>query len=189
MPTSTLGCAGRAAALLMLALPGSAYVYQGGELGLPEVEDIPDDRLQDPIFVQSGGAERGRDGCRVPLPWSGDRPPYGFGPEGSRPWLPQPDGWGSLTVEAQFKDSNSTLNLYRKALRLRRTRSDLGDGTMEWLEAPAGVLHLRRGPRFACLVNVEADPVELPSGARPIVSSEPLVAARLPAGAAVWLTH
>ncbi len=67
----------RAAALLMLALPGAAYVYQGEELGLPQVE-LADDRLRDPLWERSGHQERGRDGCRVPLPWEGDAAPYGF---------------------------------------------------------------------------------------------------------------
>ena len=83
----------RAAALLMLALPGGAYVYQGEELGLPEVHDLPDEVRQDPTFLRTGGAERGRDGCRVPIPWSGSASPFGFGPAGRRPWLPQPSTW------------------------------------------------------------------------------------------------
>ncbi|MDQ1725525.1 MAG: alpha-glucosidase, partial [Frankiaceae bacterium] len=81
----------RAAALLMLALPGSAYIYQGEELGLPQVDDLPDEKLQDPVFKRTGGAMRGRDGCRVPLPWSGEHPPFGFSPDGTEPWLPQPE--------------------------------------------------------------------------------------------------
>ena len=111
----------RAAALLAMALPGSMYVYQGEELGLPEVEDIPSERRQDPMWLRSGGVDPGRDGCRVPLPWSGDRPPYGFSPDGSaRPWLDQPDDWAPLTVAAQTGDPASMLALYRAGLRLRR---------------------------------------------------------------------
>src|SRR6185369_2381272 len=109
----------------MLALPGSAYLYQGEELGLPEVFDLPAAARQDPIFRRTGGAQLGRDGCRVPLPWSGEQTPYGFGPSGTRPWLPQPDGWAGLTVAAQRADPDSMLSLYRTALRLRR---DLGLG-------------------------------------------------------------
>ncbi len=67
----------RAAILLMLALPGGAYLYQGEELGLPEAF-IPDERIQDPVFFRTGGALRGRDGCRAPIPWNGNEPPYGF---------------------------------------------------------------------------------------------------------------
>ncbi len=93
----------RAAVLLTLGLPGGAYVYQGEELGLPEVEDLPEDVLQDPTWERAGHTDRGRDGCRVPLPWSGTRPPYGFSPEGSTaaPWLPQPDDWAGLTAECR----------------------------------------------------------------------------------------
>ena len=69
----------RAAALLQLALPGAAYLYNGDELGLPDV-DLPDEALQDPIWERSGHTERGRDACRIPLPWSGTEPPYGFSP-------------------------------------------------------------------------------------------------------------
>ncbi len=93
----------RAAALLTAALPGSLYVYQGDELGLPEVEDLPAERIQDPMHFRSGGVDPGRDGCRVPLPWSGDTPPFGFSPPVAtdEPWLPQPAGWAALTVERQ----------------------------------------------------------------------------------------
>jgi len=92
----------RAAGLLAMALPGSMYVYQGEELGLPEVEDIPSDRRQDPMWHRSGGVDPGRDGCRVPLPWAGQRPPFAFSDNGAgRPWLDQPDDWAPLTVEAQ----------------------------------------------------------------------------------------
>ena len=86
----------RAAALLAMALPGSMYIYQGEELGLPEVEDIPDDRRQDPMWLRSGGVDPGRDGCRVPLPWAGTRPPYGFSRDGAAaPWLDQPGRLGA----------------------------------------------------------------------------------------------
>src|SRR6266700_3660986 len=98
----------RAAALLAMALPGSMYIYQGEELGLPEVEDIPDERRQDPMWVRSGGVDPGRDGCRIPLPWSGDRPPYGFSEDGAaRPWLDQPDDWAPLSVAAQSAQTSS----------------------------------------------------------------------------------
>ena len=106
----------RAAALLTAALPGSLYIYQGDELGLDEVEDLPSDRLQDPIVHRSGGADPGRDGCRVPLPWAGQTRPFGFSPPGAStdPWLPQPASWSALTVEAQAADPASMLNLYRR---------------------------------------------------------------------------
>ncbi|MBT2441485.1 glycoside hydrolase family 13 protein [Streptomyces sp. ISL-36] len=133
----------RAAALLMLALPGSAYVYQGEELGLPEVTDLPGELRQDPAFLRGDGQDGLRDGCRVPLPWSAEGPSYGFGPAGS--WLPQPPEWADLSVAAQTGDPGSTLELYRAALRIRRDHPALGAGDgVEWLDAPEGVLAFRR---------------------------------------------
>ncbi|WP_371643365.1 MULTISPECIES: alpha-amylase family glycosyl hydrolase [unclassified Streptomyces] len=164
----------RAAALLMLALPGSAYVYQGEELGLPEVVDLPDEVRQDPSFVRSAGQDGLRDGCRIPLPWSGEEPPYGFGPAGS--WLPQPADWAPLSVAAQTGDPHSTLELYRAALELRRALPGLGSpdaGPLTWLPAPDGVLLFTR-PGFACTLNSRSDPLELPSPGRPVLSSAPV---------------
>jgi alpha-glucosidase len=181
----------RAAALLMLALPGGAYVYQGEELGLAEVEDLPDEVLQDPTWEQSGRAERGRDGCRVPIPWSGAEPPFGFSPDtASAPtWLPQPASWRTLTVESETADERSMLALYRRALRIRRERSALGDGTLEWLPAPDGALAFARDPGFACIVNLSGDPVPAPPGAQVLLASGPLTLdGRVPIDTAVWLT-
>lgn len=179
----------RAAALLALALPGSVYIYQGEELGLPEVEDIEPDRIQDPMHFRSGGVDPGRDGARVPLPWSGHAPPYGFSPPGApaEPWLPQPADWAGLTVAAQLADPGSTLRLYRSALRIRRAEPDLRDGPIRWLESPAGVLAFRRGERFACLVNLSGRPVALPADHRPLLSSAPLDGGRLTPDTAIWL--
>ena len=108
----------RAAALLTAALPGALYIYQGDELGLDEV-DVPAGEIQDPMHARSGGVDPGRDGCRVPLPWSGETEPFGFSPDGatSRPWLTQPSHWADLTVERQAADPDSMLRLYREALR------------------------------------------------------------------------
>jgi alpha-glucosidase len=156
----------RAAALLMLALPGGAYVYQGEELGLPEVTDLPDDVLQDPTFARSGGARRGRDGCRVPIPWSGWAPPFGFGPSGCS-WLPQPDEWAELTVERQSSDPGSMLSLYRRALRLRRElRSPPTTEPLTWIEAGRHALAFIRGKDFGCVVNFGDQPVEIPQELR-----------------------
>ncbi len=146
----------RAAAMLAMALPGSFYLYQGEELGLPEVEDLPIDRLQDPMYFRSGGRDPGRDGCRVPLPWSGDSPPYGFSPDGAaaEPWLPQPPDWAPLTADAETADAGSMLSLYRSALRMRarppwarRRAHDLaaGRGRRAGLRPRAG-LRLRGQP-------------------------------------------
>jgi alpha-glucosidase len=178
----------RAAALLMLALPGGAYVYQGDELGLWEVEDLPDAVLQDPTWERSGRTDRGRDGCRVPLPWSGSASPFGFGPEGSVPWLPQPTGFAAVTVAAQDGDPGSMLTLYRTALALRREHPALGEGTLRWLPAPDGVLAFARKPGFACVTNLGEAPVALPAGARVLLASGPLDGdGRLPADTAAWL--
>ena len=177
----------RAAALLMLALPGGAYVYQGEELGLPEVADLPDEMLQDPVFRRSGATMRGRDGCRVPLPWSGDRPPFGFCPQGVRPWLPQPEDWAALSVAAQDADPDSVLWLYRNALRLRRETPDLCSDRFRWHESPDGVLAFERGPSVRCVVNISGAPVPLDAALDVMLSSVPIEAGTLPPDAAVWL--
>ena len=180
----------RAAVLLTLALPGGAYVYQGEELGLPEVEDLPEAVLQDPTWERSGHRDRGRDGCRVPVPWSGERAPYGFSPAdaGEPPWLPQPEDWAPLTAHAQAGDPTSMLELYRSALRIRRAESSFGDGELTWLDLPEGALGFRRGDDLVCVVNLSADPVELPEGgAQLLVSADLSAVGRLSADTAVWL--
>ena len=180
----------RAAALLMLALPGGAYVYQGEELGLPEVEDLPEHVLHDPGWEQSGRTDRGRDGCRVPLPWSGTRPPFGFSPPGaSPPWLPQPDSWGALSVESQLGERDSMLELYRGALAVRHSHPALGDGSMAWVDGPAGVLSFDRDPGFRCVVNLSADPVASPEGVLLLASGPLADDGRLPPDTAVWLAR
>jgi alpha-glucosidase len=173
----------RAAALLAMALPGSLYIYQGEELGLPEVEDIPIDRRQDPMWHRSGGVDPGRDGCRIPLPWEGDAQPYGFSPDGAaRGWLDQPASWAPLTVAAQARDETSMLSLYRAGLRLRRTVS----GPLRWIPAADTVLAFARGGRFVCVVNFGPGPVPLPPGDVLIASSE-LEGGALPHDTTVWL--
>jgi alpha-glucosidase len=165
----------RAAALLTLALPGSAYVYQGDELGLPEVTDLPEAALRDPVWERSGHTDRGRDGCRVPIPWSGTQAPYGFGPEGSTPWLPQPETWAKLSVEAEQADEDSMLSLYRRALRLRRDHPTLGAGELSYVSTDHDdqVLVLGVGAGYAVTVNFTAEPVDLdlPASAEPLLAS------------------
>ncbi|HZX03025.1 glycoside hydrolase family 13 protein [Kribbella sp.] len=179
----------RAAVLLELALPGGAYIYQGDELGLPEVEDLPEDKLDDPTWERSGHTVRGRDGCRVPIPWSGAEPPYGFGPGTGQPWLPQPSDWAPLTAEAQTGDPDSHLNLYKAALRIRHDHPALGEGRLAWdTEAPEGVLSFTRDPGFRCVVNVSDSPVALPPHAKVLLASEPLTNGELPADATAWLS-
>jgi alpha-glucosidase len=179
----------RAAALLTLALPGPVYIYQGEELGLPEVEDLPDDVLQDPMFFRSDGSDPGRDGCRVPLPWRGDEPPFGFSSAGAdgHPWLPQPASWRDFTAERQAQLRGSMLSLYRQALRIRRSEGALGDGALRWLEAPDGVLAFARGDRFACILNLSGGAVALPSHERVLLRSGPLAHGLLPPDTAAWL--
>jgi alpha-glucosidase len=181
----------RAAALLMLALPGGSYVYQGAELGLPEVEDLPDDALRDPSWELSGRTDRGRDGCRVPLPWSGVQPPFGFSPEGatSSPWLPQPGSWSALTVESQANEPGSVLDLYRRALAIRRAHEALGDGSLKWVDGPAGVLSFARDPGFLCVVNLAAEPVDVPEGTILLASGPLGDDGRLPPDTAAWLAR
>jgi alpha-glucosidase len=177
----------RAALLLMLALPGSAYIYQGDELGLPDVEDIPEELLQDPIWERSGHTIRGRDGCRVPLPWEGDRPPYGFSADGVRTWLPQPEGWGDLTVIAQAKDPESMLSLYRTALRIRRDQAGFHTDTFAWRGGPGPVLDVDRGGGLRCIVNLGGEHVPLDRTAEVLLSTTPLVGSTIPPDATAWL--
>ncbi|WP_333769459.1 glycoside hydrolase family 13 protein [Streptomyces sp. IBSBF 2435] len=180
----------RAATLLMLALPGSAYLYQGEELGLPDVTDLPDEVRQDPSFFRAAGQDGFRDGCRVPIPWSGAEPPYGFGPAGGPSWLPQPASWARLSIEAQTGDPASTLELYRAALALRRELPALGAGrSVQWLPAPEGVLAFRRdgaGDTFLCLVNLTSQPATLTvPGGRPLLSSSAQPPATAPTAGAL----
>jgi alpha-glucosidase len=171
----------RAAALLSGALPGSVYVYQGEELGLPEVEDLPDELRQDPMWERSGHTVPGRDGCRVPIPWSGQEPPFGNGT-----WLPQPANWCGLTVEAQTADDASMLELYRGLLRIRR--ESLGDGSLTWLDLGPEVVAFRRESGVVCVVNLGGEPVPLPPYEETLIASGPLTPdGLLPADTAVWV--
>ncbi len=176
----------RAAILLMLALPGSAYLYQGEELGLPEVWDLPLDVLDDPVWHNSGHANKGRDGCRVPIPWTRGGPSYGFG--AGRSWLPQPAIFGSLSVEAQTGVTGSFLELYRSALELRRTVFPSAAGITWPASAPDGVLAFERPGGVQCWINFGAREVGLPEGADLLLGSESSVTSqrRLPGDAAVW---
>ncbi|MFF9699981.1 glycoside hydrolase family 13 protein [Streptomyces griseofuscus] len=180
----------RAATLLMLALPGSAYVYQGEELGLPDVVDLPDEVRQDPAYFRGEGQDGFRDGCRVPIPWTRTGSSYGFGDGGS--WLPQPASWGELSVEAQTGTAGSTLELYRAALAARRAQPDLGAGdTLEWLRAPEGVLAFRRG-EFVCVANTTGESVTTPAYGRVLLASGEVAEtggeAEVPADTTVWWT-
>ncbi len=175
----------RAATLTMLSLPGSAYLYQGEELGLEQV-DVPPAHRTDPSWLRTKDSESpevGRDGCRVPIPWSGSEPPYGFGPGGGQPWLPQPGDWAGLTVAAQEADPDSTLAFYRRALAARRTL--LGSpSTVEMLDLGEDLLAFRRG-EVTVVLNCGSTPVPLPAG-EVVIASGP-VTDTLPGDTAVWL--
>lgn len=176
----------RAAALLLLALPGTAFLYAGQELGLEEV-DLPDDARQDPVFFRTGGSRKGRDGCRVPIPWS--RRPPGFGFTTSSPWLPMPYDWADLSVEAEDGDPRSSLSLYRAALALRRGSEALRGGSFAWRESPPGTLVFERkvaDEAVVCGINLGDDPLELPAGEL-LLASGPGRDGQLATDSGAWL--
>ncbi|MBI3228028.1 MAG: glycoside hydrolase family 13 protein [Mycolicibacterium cosmeticum] len=169
----------RAMALVMLALPGVSFVYNGEELGLPQVE-LPDEVLQDPVWERSGRTERGRDGCRVPLPWSGAAPPYGFSADPDT-WLPMPADWARLTVAHQEADPSSTLHFFRRAIELRSARAEF-DGDLTWLSD--GIF--RRTGGLVCVLNTGDTAVALPTG-EVLLTSAPLADGLLPPDSAAWV--
>jgi alpha-glucosidase len=188
----------RAAALLILGLPGAAYLYMGEELGLPEVLDIPDSARQDPIFARTEGREKGRDGCRVPMPWtSGSANLNGFSTSTSaKAWMPQPEDWGSFSVEVQDDDCNSMLALYRQALSFRVDMVKQGE-VIEFVgDGTDGLFSFTRGS-YAVVVNTSAEVVEIPKeimvGRKLILGSLPDAFSRVEEGSliagnsAVWL--
>ena len=167
----------RAAALLLFGLPGASFTYQGQELGLEEV-DVPDEARQDPIFLHTNGARAGRDGCRVPIPWTTEAPAFGFTDE--EPWLPMPQDWGAVSVEAQDGDPDSTHSLYRSAIRLRPRHEEFA-----WRESPTGTIGFDRG-ELSCLVNFDAAELALPEGEL-VLASEPGITTTLPPNTAAWV--
>ncbi len=176
----------RAAALLLLALPGPAFLYAGQELGLEEV-DLPDELRQDPVFFRTHGGREGRDGCRVPIPWTENMPGFGF--TDGRPWLPIPERWAGASVAAQAADGGSTLMLFRSALALRRASEALSGESFSWCESSAGSLVFERsaaGETIACAVNLGAGPLKLPAGEL-LLGSEPAIDGRLPPDASAWV--
>jgi len=181
---------GRAASAVMLALPGSAYLYQGEELGLPEHTTLPDDVRQDPTYFRHEGTVAGRDGCRVPLPWTAQADGFGFGPSG-RTWLPQPPAYAAYAADVQEQDPSSTLELYRAALGLRRELG-LGTGALRWDDGPSDeILSFEVDGavgRVRVLANLGAAPVALPSDAHVLLRSGELDAeGRVPTDVTVWL--
>ncbi|WP_306231574.1 glycoside hydrolase family 13 protein [Agrococcus beijingensis] len=174
---------GRAATALMLALPGGAYLYQGEELGLPEVTAIDALQRQDPTFARTQGELWGRDGCRVPIPWEADAPAYGFNDSGAS-WLPQPAEWARLARDAQEGVAGSTLEMYRRALALRE-QFGLARGTLEWLDVGPTALAFRNGD-VTVVANLGHDAVDVPRG-EILLTSSPLDAASLSADDVVWV--
>jgi alpha-glucosidase len=181
----------RAGALLMLALPGGAYIYQGEELAVPEVRDIPEDRLTDPIWKMSGFKDRGRDGCRVPIAWSSSPAgAFGFSSNAAlqpdQAWLPQSPWWGSYSVESQVGITGSTHSLYTQALAIRKSEAGLGDGPMTWIDAGPDVIAFSRPGNFVCYVNF-GDPIEIPQGSEILLASRDLSGDSIPTDTTVWL--
>jgi alpha-glucosidase len=147
----------RALAMVAHALPGGIYIYQGEELGLPDAE-LPDSARQDPVFFRTQGKQKGRDAARVPLPWSGNTPPYAFTESEKPTWLPQPIGWGSVTVEAEDADPTSTLNLYRTLVRDRKKLS----GAVTFIDSgDSNVMIFARNEGFHCIINTGMNPYQL----------------------------
>lgn len=200
-PDNVLGLRrAKAATLLSLGLPGSAYLYQGEELGLPEHSLLPDSLREDPAFFRTNGAEKGRDGCRVPLPWEADAPAFGFSPDGTA-WLPQPDAWRELAADRQRGQADSTLEFYKAALKLRR-ELDLGMGTLEWDKDFAGLPVLAFRNRAALPANAPAatrarpdvrvittftEAVTVPPGWEVALASSPLMGGLISTDTTAWL--
>jgi alpha-glucosidase len=168
----------------MLALPGSAYIYQGEELGLPEDMELPDESRQDPTWFRTNGEKYGRDGCRVPIPWESDKPAYGFNSTGAS-WLPQPRDWAPFARDAQAGVPGSTLSLYTDALRLRREHL-LGTGTLEWVRGYGKKVVAFRTGDLLVLANLGKVAVELPVGDI-LLASEEITGGALPRDTTVWL--
>jgi alpha-glucosidase len=174
----------RAATMLMLALPGSAYLYQGEELGLPEHTELPNEFRQDPNWVRKNYTEKGRDGARIPLPWLSAAPALGFGTQATT-WLPQPTTYSTYARDVQETEPTSTLAMYRSALRLRRGHG-LGGGTLRWQEnGTAEVLSFSRG-RVRVTCNLGRADVPLPTGAEILLSSSPEFDGRVGTDICVW---
>jgi len=181
----------RALAQLIHALPGGVYIYQGEELGLPSA-DLPDAARQDPAFIRSGGTDKGRDECRVPLPWVAAEANYGFGT--GTPWLPQPTDWARYAMDAQSADPASTLNFYRTMVGLRHNHPALGGiGGLTWIDSAPEIMHFTREPGLEVVVNTSGVPATVKvSGQRILLASQAGVKAtdgvlQLPADTTVWL--
>lgn len=179
----------RAAALLTMALPGSVYVYQGEELGLDEIENLDDSLRQDPVWERSGHTDPGRDGCRIPLPWSTEASSLGFSPSGTTaaPWLPQPAHWAQVSAAVQENDPASMLALYRSAIAIRKRRRGLGGTGFSWMKSEPGMLAFTRGDGFAFALNLTDEAMVLPDHTSVLLTSTALAGGCLPPDGAAWL--
>jgi alpha-glucosidase len=169
--------------MLLLALPGSTYMYQGEELGLFEVPDLPGDVLQDPIWFRDGHTRKGRDGCRVPLPWEKTGSSFGFGSGSAH--LPQPSWFAGYSVEFEETQEDSTLKLYRQALSLRKEL--LSTEELTWQASKPKFVHFSRENGWHSVTNFGKKPVALPEGTVRLTSA-PLVDGKLPGYATAWIT-
>jgi alpha-glucosidase len=185
----------RALAMFVFGLPGSSYIYAGQELGLPDGV-IPDEARQDPIYFRTNGTQKGRDGARVPLPWSGDSAPFGF--TSGNPWLPLHDEWKELTVEKQSAEPKSSLNLYRNALNLRAEHL-VSNGDINWVESPnhgsriSTLLAYRRG-NVSVYMNLGDSPIEVEITGKVLIVSAGVPDGRdgkitIPAVSTLWVLH
>jgi alpha-glucosidase len=142
--------------LLLCTLRGSITIWQGEELGLPQV-DVPYEHLQDPEAIANWPQTLSRDGARTPMPWNGEAPNLGFST--GRPWLPAGENHRLLAVDAQEEDPRSTLAFTRECLRLRRVHSALRDGEMQVIEADEQLLVFDRHDgceHLRCTFNLSA---------------------------------
>lgn len=172
----------RVAALITLGLPGASYLYQGEELGLPEVWELPWDVLDDPVARRSEGTQKGRDGCRVPIPWTADGESFGFG---GPAWMPQPERFAAYAADQQIGVDGSFHSLYKDALRIRREHF-VDDAELTWIDAGDGVLAYSRASGVRCVANMGAEPVPMPAG-EILLTSMPGLTDELPSDTAVWL--
>ncbi len=182
----------RAATLVVLGLPGAAYLYQGEELGLPEYLDMAPEARQDPIFITTDGRELGRDGCRIPLPWrTAADGSFGFSPAGTTapPWLPQPSDLGTWSAESEETDPDSVLAFYRAAIARRREVFPTV-GAFEFVDTPRGMVGFRHGD-VTVLLNMTDSPLATPPTVhgRLVISSQAGHddATVVPPDTAVWL--
>ena len=176
---------GLAATLFIMALPGCTYLYQGEELGLHEVTDIPENQIQDPQYLRNFKIDKGRDGCRVPLPWTRTGTSFGFGTGSAH--LPQPNWFAEYSVEAEEGVAGTPLEIYRSALKLRK--SLITEEKIKWHKTESDeVLHFSRPNGWNCITNFRGAKYPVPKGEF-IISSRPLVDGKIPPCTTVWFRN